>query len=106
MTTTAARSRDYLRTKGYVDAVVEHRSGKFRFDLFGIGDTIALPVPLHPKGILLVQAYLNTKRNREKHAMFDLSHPMVLRWRAVGGRFEHHRWKKVKGRWTGEVLEI
>lgn len=106
--TTAARSRDWLRKQGYVAEVVEHRYGKWRKDLLDIGDTLALPPLPHdgPVGILLVQAHLDSKRNREKHAHLNAAHPMVLHWKAVGGLFHHHRWKKVSGRWTVQVVEI
>ena len=65
--TTAYRSKLWLERYGWTAAVVEHRRGKFRYDLWGVADVVALPPAKGGTGALFVQAYLDqVRRDDEK----------------------------------------
>lgn len=95
--TTAYRSCLHLRAQGYIATVVEHRRGKYRYDLFGIGDTLAI-TPAGKK--ILVQAYIDNPSEMRKHSQLTIEHPMVKAWCSDGSVFRHDLWKKRKNVWT------
>jgi ribosomal protein S16 len=99
MTTTAARSRDFMRKQGYIAECTEHRRGKFiRVDLFGYADVLAY----NGKEIVAVQAY--HKKEEHKHASLTANDPRIEKWLQSGGRMEHHLWqfttKHKRKHWT------
>lgn len=107
MVTTAARSRDFMRKRGYTAEVVEHRRGQFiRIDMFGIADVMAF----NDDTITLVQAYRADKEGIDKHAHMDREHPIIKRWMQAGGMFEHHQWtfktKNGKKYWEVTILQL
>ena len=94
MTTTAARSRDYMRKLGFIAECVEHRRGSFiRVDLFGFADVLAYKgATVDSDGkIILIQAY--HRKEEKNHAHFDKEHQKkIWQWLEAGGKFEHHLW--------------
>ena len=76
--------------------VVEAWRGPKRYDLFGIGDVLLLDLATGHK--VLIQAYMDTRAERLKHAGMDLSHPTVRAWCLGGDTFVHEVWKRVKPR--------
>ena len=103
--TTASRSADRWRKLGYMAQVVESYRGPMRYDLFGIGDTLAMDPKTGEK--FLIQAYADTKANIEKHSHMTMEHPAVKAWCAEGKSvFMHEAWKKIKGRWQHRVVLI
>ena len=102
MTTTAARSVEYMRKQGFTAERVEKRVAFSQFimrDLFGFADVLAYG----PEGIILIQAY--HKKEEAKHAELTPSkNEKINAWIKAGGKFEHHLWhfttKKGRKYWT------
>ena len=103
--TTAYRSKLWLERYGWTAAVVEHRRGKFRYDLFRIVDVVAIP-PEGSQGILFVQSYLDTARDRERHKGMDCNHEIIQKILKSGSFFVHHRWSKNRGVWRVRILDM
>lgn len=89
MTTTAARSVEYMKKLGFNAEAVEHMRGRYiRVDLFGFADVLAYKPG---EGIILIQAY--HKKEFIKHAgLVPLVNKDIEAWIRSGGRFEHHLW--------------
>lgn len=103
VTTTAGRSRDWLRKQGSLAEVVEHRRGKWRIDLMGLWDVLAVD----RQGVIVIQSYLDTKANRLSHAARFTAAGSTLQYlRASKVRMQEHRWKKRRGRWGVEVVPL
>lgn len=108
MTTTAARSRDWLRKEGWIAEVVEKRSGSFvRRDLYDFGDVLAYKPGV---GILIAQGYLyNAAKDHE--LLFPETNEKIKGWLESGGLFWHMSWRMIGKRgkrkfWTVETKEV
>ena len=106
MTTTASRSRDHMRSRGYEAECVEHRRGNRRFDLFGFADVIAYS---EKSGIILIQAY-HKKDTKIHENMTPKRNKKIQKWISAGGVFQHHIWsfrqKNKRKFWKVNIIEF
>lgn len=104
--TSAYRTALWLRKQGFTAHVVEHTYGGLRHDLAGVGDVLAWA----PKQILLIQAYQDDQRARDKHRHLDANHPVIKSWTEAGGRFVHvrlrKRMKKRRPHWEFRLIHL
>ena len=96
--TTAYRSKLWLEKNGWKAEVVEHRRGRFRYDLFGAFDVMA--IRKYPDGrgeVLLVQAFEDRDAKKHRH-WWDKD--IVKMFQSAPITVATMSWKKVGGRWN------
>lgn len=101
--TPTARSLKYLRALGWQAEVVERWIPRInvRKDLFSWFDAVAANPTL---GIAGVQ--VSTSAHKSARLAKARGLPGLIAWRLAGGRVLFHGWRKLKGRWTLEEIEL